>query len=138
VPVTISSPVSTVGNKITARSGDSWNFSMSGLGDLQGRVKLWFSVNAAGAADSLATIFIEETDGLTTVNGAAYDTPSHGTISVYYPSGGAINVTVDEVATLMVSGSTDWALKMLDSAGAATTLATGTFIIQKTGVKAIL
>lgn len=134
--VTVVSPVSISGGAITVRAGDSWSIPITGLGNITSNTKLWFAVNKAGAADSAAKLFLERTDGLTVVNSAAYGTAGHGVLTVDDGTLGNITLTFDEAATKLVSGSAQWAVKMLKS-GSTTTLATGSFAIKKHAVSAI-
>ena len=135
--VTIVSPVSQAGNKITARAGDTWSIAISGLGDISSRSKLWFSINQAGAADSAAKAFVEESAGLTVVNGAPYATTTDGSVHVDDATAGDITITIKSVATAQLSGTTSWAIKELKSDGTAVTLSSGSFIIAKPGIEAI-
>jgi hypothetical protein len=136
--VTIVSPVSRTGNKITVRAGDTWILPVAGLGNISTRTKLWFAVNAPGADDSAAKLFIEETDGLTIVNGNdEFGPPELGSITVIDETTGSISIAVDEIATGQLSGTTFWAIKALKADGTAVTLSTGSFVITKPGIEAI-
>jgi hypothetical protein len=135
--VIIAAPVVQAANKITVRAFDSWIIPISGLGNITSRTKLWFSVNTPGALDSAAKLFIEETAGLTVLNGAVYITPAHGSIVVDNATLGDITVAIEEAVTAQLSGPSNWTVKELTASGTAITLATGMFVIAKPGIEAI-
>ena len=135
--VTVVSPTSVAGNVITVRAGDSWSIPINGLGNIGGRTKLWFAINKSGAPDSAALIFVEATGGLTVVNGASYATTSHGSITVNDQTAGNVMVAINKTATaLLRGGDSTWAVKMLDSAGIATTLVEGPFKLVRPDINA--
>lgn len=135
--VTVVSPVSIAGNAIVVRAGDTWSLPISGLGNISGVSKLWFSVNRQGAPDAQAKLFIEKTAGLLYLNGAAAPDASKASIAVTNATLGNLTVNVDEAATQMELGSAQWTVKVITSGGTAVTLATGTFSITKFGVEAV-
>ena len=89
------------GDEITIHRGDSLSISITGLGDISSRTKLWFTVKYKQAdADTAAWIQIEETAGLVYLNGAdASARAANGTITVDDEVTGAITITLDEVET---------------------------------------
>jgi hypothetical protein len=134
--VTVLSPVSVSGGLISVRAGDSWSIPINGLGNISAPTKFWFSVNKAGAHDSLAKLFIELAAGLTVVNGAPYTPTSDGSITVTDAALGNITITVQEAVTKLLAKSSIWTIKMLKS-GNTVTLAQGKFAIASFGVEAI-
>ncbi len=137
--ITILSPVDVTGSNITVRAGDTWSIPINGLGNLTGVDKLWFSVNAPGAADSAAKLFLELAAGLTRVNGAAYTPTTDGSITVTDASAGNITVAIDEAVSAQLGGSGGqpgrWTIKKRIG-GDTVTLATGLFTISKAGIGA--
>lgn len=112
------------GTTLTIRRGDSLGVSITGLGDISGRSKLWFTVKSStGEADSAALIQIEETAGLLYINGAAAGTAANGSITVTDESAGDLTIALDEMETakLSPSGSLSYDIQILDS-GDITTL----------------
>jgi hypothetical protein len=75
--------VSTGTIAITACETFSQSITSTSADDIGGATKLWFAIKSKGPdTDDESLIFMEETAGLTRLNGAAYATPGHGTISV--------------------------------------------------------
>jgi len=88
------------GSDISILRGDSLSISLTGLGDISARTKLWFTVKLdTEDADAAAIIQIEETAGLLYLNGAVAATPANGDITVSDEVTGAITVTLDEIET---------------------------------------
>lgn len=131
--VTVISPVSAAGdNKIAVRAGDSWSVPITGLGDITTRTRLWFALkDTPDIADSDSRAFVEETDGLTILNGANYAGSGDGGLVVTDPGLGNLTIVFEEAATVQLAGALAWALKMLNAAGNTVTLATGPFLITK-------
>ena len=91
-------------NDLTIVRGDSYNSDddnpIVGLGDITGRTKLWITgKRSKSQLDSEAIFQIEETDGLTVVNGAPYGTPAHGSITVSDEATGNLYFKLDEAVT---------------------------------------
>lgn len=77
------------GSTLTILAWDTWSASLTGL-SIPAHTKMWLVVKAQKEdTDAQALIFIEKTDGLTVVNGAAYSTPTDGALTV-----GATSVTM--------------------------------------------
>jgi hypothetical protein len=135
--ITLSTPVSLDGNKIMVRAGDSWSIPIAGLGDISTRTKLWFSLkDTPDISDAQSRAFVEQTAGLSILNGAPYATPGDGSLTVTDPALGNLNVIFEEAATIQLSGALSWAIKILNAAGNTVTLATGVFLITKAGIAA--
>ena len=91
---------------LTAHRGDTWSFGITGLGDIALRTKLWFAVKeSADDTDAMAQLFITEAGGLTVVNGAAYATIAHGSITVTNAVQGNVTIFVHEAATAMLAAN---------------------------------
>lgn len=112
------------GDDITIHRGDSFSAAITGLGNISGRTKLWFTVKTtARGADTAAIIQIEETAGLVYINGAAAATPANGDITVDDAVAGDITITLDEVETAkLVPDSLVYDIQMLDTGGDVSTL----------------
>ena len=116
------------GGTVTIHRGDSLSASITGLGDISGRSKLWFTVkDDRDDADSAAIIQIEETAGLVYLNGAAAGTAANGDITVDDEDDGDITITLDETETddLTENSGLYYDVQMLDSSDDVTTLSDG-------------
>jgi hypothetical protein len=115
------------GGVITILRGDSLSVSITGLGDISGRSKLWFTVkDRRSDTDAQAIIQIEETAGLVYLNAAdASARAANGDITVDDAVAGDITITLDEVETddLVPNARLYYDVQMLTAAGAVTTLA---------------
>jgi len=136
--VTVISPVSQSGdNKIAVRAGDSWSIPITGLGDISTRTKLWFALkDTPDIADNEARAFVEETDGLTVLNGWPYPDNGDGGLVVTDEGLGNLTVIFEEAATIALYGALAWSIKILNAAGNTVTLATGPFLITKAEIAA--
>lgn len=133
----VSPPPVISGDLITIIQADTMVLNFTGLGALTGRSKLWFSVkDSVDDEDSEAVIFIEESAGLVTLNGAA-GTSGQGGITVTDAGTGAITVTLDEAAAaqLTLKRGRAYSVKSLIS-GVATTHTRGTADVSWTAAKA--
>lgn len=107
---------------ITIHRGDSLSASLTGLGNISARSKLWFTVKGAyGDADSAAIIQIEETAGLVYLNGAA-GTAAQGDITVDDAVAGDITITMAAAATAALGPQSGLAydVQVLDASGVTT------------------
>lgn len=128
IPTAIANP-SPAANAIVAVRGDTLRRALTGLGDLSGRQKLWFTVKRAkGDADSAAMIQITEAVGLIRFKGAAADNAAHGGLTISSPGNAscAILVAASKMAELLAQGWA-WDLQVLTAAGDVVTLREGTF-----------
>ena len=117
------------GSFINITRGDSLSASLTGLGDISGRSKLWFTVkHDRSGADTAAIIQIEETAGLVYLNGSAASVAGNGSITVDDASAGNITIALDETETddLPVFSGLYYDVQMLTAAGAVTTLTAST------------
>ena len=91
-------------DELTVIRGDTYDSdadnAITGLGDISTRTKLWIVVKkSANQTDTQATLFCEETDGITRLNGAAYGTAAHSVITVSDEAAGDIRWQLDEAVT---------------------------------------
>jgi len=123
---TVDSAVS--GSTITLRRGDTLSASITGLGDISSRTKLWFTVKVKKTdADSASIAQIEETANMLYFNGAAAAVATNGTLTVDDETGGDITIAIDETETddLARVRGLHYDVQMLDTGGDVTTLAEG-------------
>jgi len=127
------------GSDITAHRGDTLTASLTGLGAINTRSKLWFTVKRdRGDADTAAVLMIEETAGLTVVNGAVYATVTDGSLVVTNETTGAVTITIKPAVTDDLSGrGLYYDIQMLTAAGVVTTLTNGEFDITEDVTRAI-
>ena len=127
------------GSDITAHRGDTLTANLTGLGAINTRSKLWFTVKRdRGDTDTAAVLMIEETAGLTVVNGAAYATVTDGSLVVTNETTGAVTITIKPAVTDDLSGrGLYYDIQMLTAAGVVTTLTNGEFDITEDITRAI-
>ncbi len=122
----VSIAAAVAGSVVTIHRGDSLSASITGLGDISGRSKLWFTVKTGdGDTDAESIVQIEETAGLVYLNGAdASARAANGDITVDDASAGDITVTLDETETDDLTPTTNllYDVQMLTAAGAVSTL----------------
>jgi hypothetical protein len=120
------------GSTVTQYRATSWSFSLTGLGSLAARTKLYFTLKQATTdTDAQAVAQIEETAGLVYVNGAAATTATNGTLTVTDEATGAITITLadDETAALETADAIYYDVKMLTAAGGSQVMTIGRFNI---------
>jgi hypothetical protein len=113
------------GGVISITRGDSLSVSITGLGDISGRTKLWFTVKTNRAnTDAQSIIQIEESAGLLYINGAVATVAGNGSITVTDAVAGNITVALDEAETddLEPTGRLYYDVQVLTAAGNVTTL----------------
>ncbi len=92
------------GSTIGVTRGDTLRVTFTGLGDLTGRDKLWFTCKQSkSAADAAAIIQIEETGNLTTLNGAAPSSAAWGTLIVIDANAGEVDLLLYAAATSLLT-----------------------------------
>lgn len=104
------------GSTIGCLRGDTLSVSITGLGDLTGRDKLWFTVkHSLEDGDPAAVIQIEETAGLLRLVGAAA-TPGDGSLTVDDATAGDVTIAVAAPATAQLVPGCAYAydVQMLD------------------------
>lgn len=118
------------GATLTIRRGDTCIRAISGLGSITGRSKMWFTVKSRTTDDDdEAIIMIEETEGLTRLNGSPYTTTSDGSIMPGLESGIVVLKLEPVVTAQLRPGSYRYDLQFL-VAGVIVTKAEGTFVVQ--------
>lgn len=81
---------------IVLHRGDYISKSITGLGDISDRAKLWVTIKSRiSDPDSKSILQFEETDGLLYLNGAVADTPANGTLTVDDEVEGNITFTLE-------------------------------------------
>jgi hypothetical protein len=114
------------GSVITIHRGDSFSVDLSGLGDISGRTKLWFTVKTGAEGEDVQSIIqIEEAAGLLYLNGVdASARQGNGTITVTDAVAGDLTIALDEVETddLTPAQGLYYDVQMLTSGGAIRTL----------------
>ncbi len=107
--------------------GDSWSITFTGLGDISGRTKLWFTLKSdTSGADTTSLVQIEESAGLIYINGAVAGTAANGDITVSDATLGNITVVLDEVESAKLTPATYYRYDVqVLSGGSVTTLAAG-------------
>lgn len=126
------------GSAITVTRGDTWVISLTGLGDISTRSKLYFTAkDSASADDSTSLIQVEETAGLLYANGATA-TASDGTLVVNDAATGAITITIKPNATKnAIPRSSDYDVQMVTAAGVVTTLTDGAITVESDITRAV-
>jgi hypothetical protein len=129
-----SSTASTVnGSTLTLYRGASWSIALTGLGNITGYSKLWFTVKTLTKhTDAQAVVQVLEdsatagVDGLIYLNGAAASDGTQGAITVDDATAGNITITLDEAASALLTPATkiSYDVKVLNS-GTVTVLADG-------------
>lgn len=113
------------GGALNIKRGDTMSTTLTDLGDLSARSKLWFTVKTSkDQADSEAIIRIEEAAGLEYLNGAAATVAGNGSITVDDESDGDITVTLKPAETddLVPAANLYYDVQMLTTTGTVSTL----------------
>jgi hypothetical protein len=116
---------------VTVYRGDSIEISLSGLGDISDRSKVWFTVKPriGDVADSASMIQIDSDNGLTVINAGTPQDSSNGSIAVTDEVEGDLTVSIapaDSVSLVPDSGYV-YDIQVQRSGGGIYTLATGSF-----------
>jgi hypothetical protein len=118
------------GSTITIHRGDSLSASLTGLGNISDRSKLWFTVkDDKGDPDIRSIIQIEESAGLQYLNaGDASARSANGSITVDDEISGDITIVLEKSETddLSVQSNIYYDVQVLTEAGIVTTLTSGT------------
>ncbi len=92
------------GSTLSIRRGDTYELSLTGLGNISTRDKLWFTVKAKQSdQDHAALILVEETLGLVYSNGVVAATSGNGAITIDDAVAGDITIKIDEAETKKIS-----------------------------------
>ncbi|MHB9032338.1 MAG: hypothetical protein ACYC6L_04735 [Anaerolineae bacterium] len=127
------------GSAITITRGDTVTVSLTGLGSLAGRSKLYacFKTNK-GYADSQSTMLIEETAGITVLNGAAYATTTDVTLTVNDENVGNITfVFKPAVSSVLPIENGYYDVQMVTAAGAVTTKSSSNYQVSADVTRAV-
>ncbi len=118
------------GSTITVMRGDSWSISLTGLGSLATRSKLWFTAKRHhGDADTTSVIQIRLAGGLIYLNGAA-GIAGDGSLTVDDEDKGNITIALAASSSkLLPPGSYDYDVQMLTTTGAVQTMTNGVLTI---------
>ena len=124
---------------ITVYQYSLWSFTVTGLGDISDRSRLYFTAKRAlGGADSDAIVQLEETDGLLYIGGAAPTLATLGTLTVDDETVGNITGTVDPSVTGLSPEIVFCDVKLVTAAGVALEpITTDTFQIKSVVTKAV-
>jgi hypothetical protein len=117
------------GSNITAQRGDTLVAALTGLGNISTRTKLWLTIKSSlDHTDAQSILFLEETAGLTVVNGAAYAVITDASIVVTNAATGALTITIKPAVTKdLPLGSYHYDMQYLTAAGVVTTITASTF-----------
>ena len=110
------------GSTVTMPWATSWDFSITGLGDVTARAKLYITIKRKPKdGDSLSVVQIEETEGLRFINAAAATVAGNGTLTVDDAVAGDVTVTlaVAETAKLKTTDNLLYDFKMITAGGLA-------------------
>jgi hypothetical protein len=140
---TLTQPAATVSaavdaGTITIKRGDSLSASLTGLGNITTRSKLWFAVKRSyNDADTVAVVMIEETSGLLYLNSAPAVTAGNGDITIDDATAGDITIVLNEVETAKLTPVTGmvYDVQMLTATGVRT-LCAGDAIVTADVVRA--
>lgn len=127
-------------NLLVVHCGDSYSISITGLGDISNRSKLWFTVKSElDDTDNDAVLQITESGGLIRVNGEAPGSSSIASITVDNETLGNITIALDETLTrlLAIGELKFYDIQVLRSTGAVNTLVQGTLIANDDVTKAV-
>jgi len=130
------------GTTITVYRGARWSISLTGLGDISSRTKLYFTVkaNKTEQEDASALLKIEETIGLQVFNGSSTVTPAHASLTVDNESTGAVTIVVDEdagTADLTPQDGYAYGIRQITADGPNDVSEGGTFNIEANTTRAV-
>jgi len=107
------------GSVITQTRATTWNFSITGLGNVSARTDLYFTIKRRTTdADSAAVVQIEETGGLLVINGGTPGAAGNGTLTVDDAIAGDVTVTLAAVESekLRATDNLQYDFKMVTAA----------------------
>ena len=120
------------GSMITARRGDSFTLSLTGLGDMSDYSELYFAVkDSKDDTDESSRILLTAGSGLRYINGSSA-TSSNGAIVITNASTGAFTATVRaiEMAKLVEDRGMYYDVQVIRTSGCVTTLSEGIFNVS--------
>jgi hypothetical protein len=115
------------GTSLTLHRGDTLSLSLTGVGNISSRNKLWWAwKDSPNRPDSESQLYVEETLGLVYVGGSTPTTGQSASITVTNATTGNLTITVSAAAMAALSAASGtWELQML-SGSTVTTLQSGT------------
>ena len=128
------------GSDINILRGDTVVVTLTGLGDISDRTKLWLTIREAPSdADSESVVQVEETIGLVYLNGAAAGTPTDSSLVVDDQVAGDITWTLKPAASATLTTTTlpKYDVQVLRAAGVVNTLTQGDATISADTTRAI-
>lgn len=128
------------GSNISITRGNTTTITLTGLGNLEDRTKLWFTVKARPATetDAQAKIQITEDDGLLRLNGAA-GTAGWASLVVDDEVDGDVTITLSAelTAALAVGGAWRWDIQVAQPGPGTWTPRTGAFTVGEDVTRAV-
>jgi len=126
------------GDAITIHRGDTLAAAVTGLGNITGRTKLWFTVKESlEDADAAAILQIEESAGLIYLKGAAA-TAGQGSLVVTNATTGALTVNLAAVASATLEPETlFYDFQWKDAGGLIHTLSEGRVLVEPDVTQAV-
>ena len=128
------------GSVISVYQYTTWSFSLTGLGDISARSKLYFTAKGNlddGDSEDATILQVEETDGLLMIGGEEASDPLMATLVVDNAALGNITVTVDDSVTGLENQHGLYDVKMVTAAGTTQVLTISTFQIKSVVTKAV-
>jgi hypothetical protein len=128
------------GNTLHLQRSETWNFSLTGLGNLTGYDKIWFTVKKKRSLpDTESEIQVEIVSGLLYAGKAPATDSSQGSITVDDLVSGDLSFSVDEAATQLIEtyGQCLYSIKWKSASGDVLTLTEGSAIISGDITRAI-
>jgi hypothetical protein len=107
------------GSVVTQPRATTWNFSITGLGNITARTDLYFTIKRRTTdADTAAVVQIEETAGLIVINGGAPAAAGNGTLTVTDAVAGDVTVTLAAIESekLRATDNLQYDFKMVTAA----------------------
>ncbi len=129
-----------VSARLTIYKTATFGRQITGLGTITNRTKLYVTIKELETdTDAEAMIKLEESAGLTIVNGASYATTSHGSITVNDATAGDITIAIDEAVTtnLVLGRGYVYDVKVVRSTGAVDMLTKDFADVLSTVTKAV-
>lgn len=130
-----------VGSVVTQPRATTWDFSITGLGDITARDSLYFSIKRKTTdADTASVVQIEETAGLLYINGEVATVAANGTLTVDNAVAGNVTVTLAAAETekLRPTDNLQYDFKMVTAAGIVQLLTLNRFNISDVVTGAIV
>lgn len=126
------------GTSITQRRGDTWEISLTGLGNISTRTKLWFTLKESeNDSDAQSIIQITEAGGMLYLNGAPAIS-AQGSLTVTNAVTGAVTIDVVADATdeLELASNLYWDIQWASGAFVET-LREGKFVVIRDASRAV-